>query len=311
VDGPTKKGIYHNYAECANKGVCDRSAGECTCFPGFEGKGCGRQSCPSNCSGHGTCEFMKNLKFGKTFHDYNDGSDYSLSGLGVGGQVLSDKSWDNDRARACACDGEWTGVNCNMRMCPVGNDIMDVVPSPEVPQKQTITLFDANEINSNFVGQTFALQYTSQSNQTFATKPIVWDADNDVFASKIESALMELPYRAVDDVNVDVDQHSAGSAGVIIDIEFTGDIVEGQQHKLEVLAEKCSEGCTPLITGLANIRTWHATDISTVKITTSGSHNSFECGNRGKCNYVTGLCDCFDGFGKSVLFDFTFVTFPP
>jgi hypothetical protein len=60
---------------------------------------------------------------------------------------------------------------------------MDVVPSPEVPQKQTITLFDANKINSNFVGQTFALQYTSQSNQTFATKPIVWNADNDVFAN--------------------------------------------------------------------------------------------------------------------------------
>jgi hypothetical protein len=98
----------------------------------------------------------------------------------------------------------------------IGNDIMDVVPSPEIPHKQTFTLFDANEINSNFVGQTFALQYTFQSNQTFATKPILWDADNDVFATLTESALMELPFRAVDDVNVNVDQHSAGSACVII-----------------------------------------------------------------------------------------------
>lgn len=308
VDGPTKSGDTHKYAECANKGICDRSLGECACFPGYEGKACGRQTCPSNCSGHGTCEFMKDLKFGKTFHDFYDGSDYSHSGLGVGGQVLLDKSWDTDRARSCVCDGEWTGVDCNMRMCPVGTDIMDVVPSVNVPQVQTITLFTQNNFvpaggldNDDFNGQTFALQYTSQMNQTFATQPIAWDLDTAVLASKIESALKVLPYRVIDDVSVSVDDTSE-AAGVIIELSFMGAAVEGQQHKLEVLAEMCSEGCTPLITGLANLRTWHASDISTVKITTSGSHKSFECGNRGKCNYITGLCGCFEGFGKCTCF---------
>ena len=44
--------------QCANKGTCERKSGQCQCFVGYEGKACGRQSCPSDCSGHGTCEYV-------------------------------------------------------------------------------------------------------------------------------------------------------------------------------------------------------------------------------------------------------------
>lgn len=295
ADGPTVEGETHNYAECAGKGVCDREKGECTCFEGYEGKACGRQSCPNDCSGHGTCQYMKDIKFGNSYHDYNDGSSLALSGLGVGGKKIEDLSWDSDRARACVCDAEWTGIDCMQRMCPVGNDIMDVVPSPEVSQKQTITLFDMNDDNTNFIGKTFALQFTSKNNQTFATQPIAWDTDDSAFATKIETALLRLPNRVIDDVAVITDQ-SSGPAGVTIEIEFIGDNVEGPQNKVEVLADKCEDGCTPLITGLDNLRSWHATQLSTVQITTSGSHISYECGNRGKCDRKNGLCLCYEGF---------------
>ena len=43
----------HKYAECSDKGVCNRASGECECFDGYEGKGCRRQKCPASCSGHG------------------------------------------------------------------------------------------------------------------------------------------------------------------------------------------------------------------------------------------------------------------
>lgn len=67
VDKPNYKGTFHGYAECAGRGVCNRETGECQCFDGYEGKACSRTSCPNDCSGHGTCEFIDDLTY-KTVH---------------------------------------------------------------------------------------------------------------------------------------------------------------------------------------------------------------------------------------------------
>lgn len=309
VDNPSKTGENHKYSECASKGICNRETAECDCFEGYDGKGCGRQTCPNNCSGHGTCEYMNELSFGIVYNEYYDATTNALSGLGRGGKKFTDDhAWDVDHARACVCDGGWTGVSCTDRMCPVGNDIMDVIPTfdessgvgmtghgNEVAQVQEIILFDASLDNSNFASKSFALQFTSKLNETFVTQPIMWHLTDATLETYIESALKKLPNKVIDDVDATVDS-STNSAGVIITVTFKGQTVHGRQHKLEILADKCDVGCTPRITGLTNLRTHSLTTLSTVKISTIGSFNSYECGRRGKCDFKTGICQCFEGF---------------
>ncbi|CAM9180492.1 unnamed protein product, partial [Hapterophycus canaliculatus] len=57
----------HALAECSGNGrrdtgfVCDRRSASCICSEGFEGDACQRNSCPMECSGHGTCLSMHEL----------------------------------------------------------------------------------------------------------------------------------------------------------------------------------------------------------------------------------------------------------
>jgi len=219
---------------------------------------------------------MKDLTYGNVYNDYYDGSSLALSGLGSGGKIFADHSWDTERARTCVCDGGWTGLSCDLRFCPIGNDVMDVIPiahGGEVPQVQTITLYDAALTNTNFAGKDFAIQFTTKLNETFATQPISWDLTDTVLEGYIESALKNLPNKVMDDVTVTINS-SNGANGVIINVTFTGNTVQGPQHKLELLADECSDGCTPRITGLTNLMTFSSTTLSKVEVSTVGSHTA-------------------------------------
>merc|ERR1711939_1096252 len=64
-----------------------------------------------------------------------------------------------------------------------------------------------------------------------------------------------------------------------------------EQHLLTVEDYRCQDGCFPKITGMTlKPLTSNVTDHQL------SDFNSYECGRRGKCDYTTGICQCFEGF---------------
>ena len=155
-------------------------------------------------------------------------------------------------------------------------------------------------------GETFALTFKSKLNETFTTIPIVFDVlDTTDMAVDIQLALLSLPNKVIDGVSVSVTKGStdyirSGTVGgvndyVTVAVTFTGASVQGPQHFLTVHDYECSSGCTPKLTGL-NLNYKYDYYNSNITESQLADWNSYECGRRGKCDYETGLCQCFAGY---------------
>jgi len=295
VDTPDKNGAFHRYAECAGRGICNRDSGECTCFDGYEGKGCQRTTCPNDCSGHGTCEYMEDMVFGATWNDYSNR--YFMDDA----KSFPYTNWDNQKVRGCVCDAQYGDIDCSKRMCPYGTDVLDIRQDYtltnqkyQVQQLKFRTSNDFGSLNS----KTFALTFKSRLNETFTTIPINFKEDdmND-FIHDVQLALLNLPNRVIDGITVagalDISQNL-----ITLSITFNGNNVQGPQHMITVEDYECSNGCTPKIDGLdlqsrVNFQMYGSPNATE---TVLADFNSFECGRRGKCDYATGLCNCFTGY---------------
>jgi len=120
----------HFYMECSNKGICDRKTGTCDCFDGYTGTACARAACPNDCSGHGTCESIKELAEMRSFdtnaHDVsttraansNTGQDYNAAIE----ESYSYDLWDADKTMGCKCDPVYYGADCSLKKCKYGVD---------------------------------------------------------------------------------------------------------------------------------------------------------------------------------------------
>ncbi|CAN0335073.1 unnamed protein product, partial [Pylaiella littoralis] len=111
---------------------CDRTSAACICADGFEGDACQRNSCPSDCSGHGVCLSMHDL--GRTNEALPLMDVSNIYGGGVGSD--EEVAWDFESMYACVCDSSWEvglgagqrqqaeyfGADCSQRRCPTGDD---------------------------------------------------------------------------------------------------------------------------------------------------------------------------------------------
>merc|ERR1711988_1729780 len=216
--------------------------------------------------------------------------------------------WDSYKSMACVCDPGYIDVDCSRRMCPNGNDIFDtrLDTSDDLKyQVQNISLFAAgpfgngtNAAYTEFANQTFALKFVSTLNESFTTIPIIigdtlFISDDDqtaAFAKTIKSALEGLPNGVIDTVGVSV--------------AFAYDVVSGPQNLLIPLVDECLAGCTPKITGLNLVSVQGESEgtnpavqyYSKVTEMERADYNNYECGRRGKCDYDSGICECFEGY---------------
>jgi len=292
VDTPDLNGNFHKYLECAGRGICGRDTGECACFDGYEGKACQRTTCPNDCSGHGTCEYIEDLSYGATWNDY------SQWGLYQSPKTFDYRNWDRHKERACVCDATYGDVDCSKKVCPYGNDVLDVRDDQVLAlqyQVQRIEVILPSLQVGNADGKTFALSFKTKLNETFTTVPIVFDekASPTDMANDIQLALLNLPNRVIDGVSVAASRTS--TTDYLIDITFNGNSVQGKQNLVIVHDYYCGDGCTPKITGLP-VETRTTAQNSRIYEKLAADYNSYECGRRGKCDYTTGLCQCFSGY---------------
>jgi len=344
VDAPDMDGNFHKYAECSGKGICDRSTGECECFDGYTGKGCQRMTCPNDCSGHGTCEYIEELPFGVVPGTYQSEKYlHTITNPGYGTALFKtpftfggdmDEIWDYHKAMACVCDPGYIELDCSRRMCPKANDVMDErLNTADIfkYQIQNITFYSAGisgngsySTISEFYERSFALTFVSTLNESFTTVPIhikeetggITDTEI-AMGNKVELALQGLPNKVITNVNVNVsfgyetryataDTEYENAVSMIdlaymhMDVEFVGDSVMGPQNLIIPETDKCADGCTPQITGLDLMSTTMSggttTDLSFVAEKQAADYNNYECGRRGKCDYDSGICECFEGY---------------
>lgn len=220
--------------------------------------------------------------------------------------------WDKGKSTSCVCDPEWGDYDCSKRMCPYGTDVMDHrnnMARAARYQVQSIELFANDEYTKDSSNpdqfqntgtsassktqlRTFALTFKSKLNETFTTIPIVLVTEHTGFHNFVQSvkdALEALPNRVIDKVDVAGDTN--GVDLVHLNLTFTGDHVQGPQYLVTVKANKCGDGCTPLLSGLELRNQWE-----TILEVQNSDFNSYECGRRGKCDYDTGVCSCFEGY---------------
>jgi hypothetical protein len=218
VDVGTDTNDAHYYAECANKGLCDRKTGVCKCFDGYEGKGCRRSACPNECSGHGTCEYIDEMiadvehKRSKNYaangRIASDFSELATSGFGaVTGNTYA--LWDAQKIQGCVCDANFEGADCAEKTCPRGDDPLTTQINSNLyssnVMRQVLAIGDGNGAGTgNFVdAESFVLTFYDLYGGKWRTQAIAVDgASIDTTAANVQTALRDLPNKVMAGVQV-------------------------------------------------------------------------------------------------------------
>jgi len=292
----------HAYRECGGRGLCDRSTGECKCFPSFTGEGCRRTTCPNDCSGHGQCRTDANsffylgqtpkTPFGSQLPDYSKAVGVPTWGI----------HWPWLKYQQCHCDAGYEGDDCSLRRCPKGDDPETDCNTDGGKDFQKLSCeFESATVKTAF----FSLRFTDQFGAEYDTRPIKIDAtpvtglSEAKNANSIQDALEALPNFAIPEVEIDVDL--ANTAKPVISVFFTDGHNTGKQALLKFVPRAgCESGSQPKFDTVNADATKGDIKCTVERQPPQPAGSTYKesatCSNRGICDQSTGRCNCFDGF---------------
>lgn len=169
TDGNVVPNTAHEYRECSNKGICDRSSGSCQCFAGYEGSACQRASCPVTngltCSGHGKCKDIKTLA-------QDEDNVYNL--------------WDEYSTLGCQCDAGFTGADCSQKQCKKGADPLYYDDFANVRFANWTVQFYTQSATEYVYGN-YSFIFTDSNGEDWQTDPIDINANCKAVTTAFES----------------------------------------------------------------------------------------------------------------------------
>ena len=287
----------HGYAECGNRGECNRETGECECFDGYEGKGCKRLSCIDGCNNHGECHLMS----------------YAVTGGYEG--------WDKDKIMTCKCDPGYSGPSCAARMCMRGDDPMSTQDEADTGELQEnavlqVEITEGTGTPIPIIGGSFTLTFLDWRGETLETYPIKF-TDQAPTGIEVQEALQALPNHAIPDVTVTIpsthgDTEFASGVSRKWSITFgkenSGKMALDSGFRLGINMNPCTvQGCQPIVEGAHDAATVVHSGAGTTLIPESGitaavtaesdgSTESTVCSGRGECDSEQGICECYEGY---------------
>lgn len=291
----------HAYRECGGRGLCDRSTGECKCFPSFTGEGCRRTTCPNDCSGHGQCRTDANsfyylgqtpkVPYGSNIPSYSKTPGADTWGI----------HWPWLKYQQCHCDAGYEGDDCSLRQCPKGDDPETDCQTDRGTDTQILTCEFLGGVTTAF----FQLRFTDQFGGEYDTRPIKIDTtavtglDAEENANSIQDALEALPNFAIPEVEIDFDMKTDPKKPKI-DVKFTDAHNTGKQSLLVFKPRAfCEHGSQPKFNVVQTDATKGDLDCQVSRKDLDPGHvyrESATCSNRGICDQSTGRCNCFDGY---------------
>jgi len=246
----------HEYAECSNKGLCDRNTGMCECLPGYDGAACNRASCPSartsthnpnpSTEGQLTSNLQGLVTKGHKSAFTGRPNHTPMVGLCSGHgtcESIADMAeedgdnryalWDHDVTMACKCDPGYGGPDCNERQC-LRN--IDPLYTDDATARVTHTAVRFETTNPSVLSGEYALVFYDTHGEDYITDPLPLDGtgviDGVDHCDYVVAAFKALPNGVVPDIEctqtvIDTNR------GVEYELKFLGN--PGELKEIEVL----------------------------------------------------------------------------